>query len=62
MSDDDSGYKGSSSSWFRTVKQSQDARQKVKDLASAIASGKQQPKTKEETEPAESDSAEAPKL
>lgn len=44
------GYRGSSPSWFRTVKSSRDAREKVKTLANAISEGKRPPHDDEEEE------------
>jgi hypothetical protein len=46
----DEAYRGSSPSWLRTLKESVNARRKVKSLATAIAEGKRQDDVQHEEE------------
>jgi len=60
---EESGYRGSSPSWLRTLRESSDTRKKVKSLATAIAEGKREsaPNHSEADEPSEdADEATAP--
>lgn len=46
------GYRGSSPSWLRSIKSSEQAREKVKSLATAITEGKRPPHDADDEEEA----------